>query len=390
LRERARLGPIRVLRIITRLNVGGPALHASLLSTRLDPERFQTTLAVGQESAGEAAMADLGRLPPSLRPVAIPSLRREISPLADARALAALVALTRRVRPHIVHTHLAKAGSLGRVAARLAGVPVVVHTFHGTVFSGYFGERASRVYLASERALGHLTTRLVAISPAVRAELLALRVAPAAKIVEIPLGLDLDPFLAAPSQAVARERLRLQPDARYVGIAGRLVPVKDVGTFIRAFAIVAAERADVTALIVGDGPEREALERMTVDLGIGGRCRFMGWVADMSALYAAVDVMALTSVNEGTPVTLIEAMAAGRTVVATAVGGVPDVVAADTGLLVPPGDPAAFAQALLRALDREPAPETARRAVVLRYSASRLVADIERLYLELIATRAGR
>lgn len=390
MRERAGLGRIRVLRIITRLNVGGPALHASLLTTRLDPDRFQTTLVIGQESAGEAAMADLGRLPPTLRPVAIPSLRREISPLGDAKALSALIAITRRVRPHIVHTHLAKAGSVGRIAARLAGAPVVVHTFHGTVFSGYFGERASRAYVASERVLAHLTTRLIAISPAVRAELVDLRVAPPAKIVEIPLGLELEPFLAAPGQADARDRLGLVREMRYIGIAGRLVPVKDIGTFLRAFAILATRRTDVAALIVGDGPERRALERLASELGIARRCRFMGWVADMPALYAAVDVIALTSLNEGTPVTLIEAIAAGRTIVATAVGGVPDVVMPDAGILVPPGDPAGFAAALLAALGRAPSPEAARRAVERRFSASRLVADIERLYTDLLADGMGR
>lgn len=391
MRQRGQLERIRVLRVITRLNVGGPALHASLLTTLLDPERFETTLAVGQESEGEVAMAALGRLPAGLRPVTIPSLRREISPFADARALGALVALARRVRPHIVHTHLAKAGSIGRIAGRLAGAPVVIHTFHGTVFSGYFGARASRLYLASERGLARLTTRLIAISPAVRAELIDLRVAPSDKIVEIPLGLDLSPFLTAPDQAAARVRLGLENDARYIAVVGRLVPIKDVATFLRAFALLAARRTGVRALIVGDGPERMALERLAADLGITETCRFLGWVSDMPALYAAVDVVALTSLNEGTPVALIEALATGRRVVATAVGGVPDVVPPEAGILVPPSDPAALADALARSLDHGPgvAP-AARSAVAPRFSASRLVADIERLYLDLVAPDKGR
>ena len=387
---RTGLGPIRVLRIITRLNVGGPALHAALLTTRLDPERFHTTLVAGQESPGEAAMADLGRLPPTLRPVVIPTLHREIFPLHDARALAALISVVRHMRPHIVHTHLAKAGLLGRIAARLLGAPVVVHTFHGTVFSGYFGARASRAYVASERALAGLTTRLVAISPAVRAELVGLRIAPAAKIVEIPLGLELDTFQGAPSREEARDRLGLERDGRFVAIVGRLVPVKDVETFIRAFALAGAQRTDAIALIVGDGPERAKLERLAAELGVSGRCRFTGWVADIAALYAAVDVVALTSVNEGTPVALIEAIATGRTVAATAVGGVPDVVTEDVGILVPPRDPSAFADAILRSLDRGPLPRAARDGIVLRYSAQRLVADVERLYLDLLARRSGR
>ncbi len=389
--QRGPLERIRVLRVITRLNVGGPALHASLLTALLDPERFETTLAVGQEAEGEVAMAALGRLPAGLRPVSVPALRREISPFADLRALGALVALARRVRPHIVHTHLAKAGSVGRLAARIAGTPVVLHTFHGTVFSGYFGTRASRAYLASERGLARLTTRLIAISPAVRAELIGLRVAPAAKIVEIPLGLDLGSFLTAPDQAAARLRLGLERDVRYVALVGRLVPIKDVATFLRAFALLVARRAGVRALVVGDGPERRSLELLAADLGIQGSCRFLGWVSDMPALYAAADVVALTSLNEGTPVTLIEALATGRRVVATAVGGVPDVVPQDAGILVPPSDPAAFAEALARSLDQGPVAEApARRAVSPRFAASRLVADTERLYLELLGHRKGR
>lgn len=391
MRERGSLERIRVLRIITRLNVGGPALHASLLTSLLDPERFETTLVAGREAAGEAGMAALGRLSPGLRSLTIPTLHRELAPIDDVRALAALVAIARRLRPHIVHTHLAKAGAIGRIAARLVGTPVVLHTFHGTVFSGYFGSRASNLYLASERGLARITTRLIAISPSVRAELERLRVAAAGKIVEIPLGLDLAPFIGAPERHVARERLGLQQDARYVAIVGRLVAIKDVTTFLRAFALLNARRPDVHALVVGDGPERAELEELAVTLGIGGCCRFLGWVADMPGLYAAADVVALSSLNEGTPVALIEAMAAGRPIVATSVGGVPDAVSSGAGSLVPPGRPEEFADALARSFDSGGSVGTAARSdVVRRFSAERLTRDMEALYLELLRDAKSR
>lgn len=383
-RDRGSLERIRVLRIITRLNIGGPTLHVSILSSRLDPDRFETTLVAGRQAAGERAMAEMRSLG-DLRPVLLPVLRREISPVADIRTLAAIVALVRRIRPHIVHTHLAKAGLIGRVAARLLGVPIVLHTFHGTVFSGYFGARASRAYLNTERALARISTRLIAISPAVREELRALRLAPAERIVEIPLGIDLAPFDLDLERRQARSRLGLDVVGQYVAIVGRLVPIKDVATFLRGFALVAAVRPNVTALIVGDGTERADLERLAAALGIGGRCRFLGWVADTPALYAAVDVVALTSLNEGTPVTLIEAIAARRSVVATRVGGVPDVVSPDAGRLVSPRSPAALADALASALENPgPPSERARREIFARFSADRLVRDTEALYLELM------
>jgi glycosyltransferase involved in cell wall biosynthesis len=373
--------PTRVLRVITRLNIGGPAINAALLSTRLDSNRFATLLVAGSESASEGSMLDLGRLGDGLVLRRVPTLGREVSPVDDLRALAAITQIAREFRPHIVHTHLAKAGTIGRVAARLAGVRAVVHTYHGTVFRGYFGGVKSRAVVGIEQTLSHITTRIVAITPSQRRELIELGIGDERKVVEIPLGFDLALFLDPPDQNAARDRLGLPRGVPIVAIVARLVPVKDVSLFLRAMAKVPAP---ALAIVVGDGELRSSLEAERAALGLSERCRFVGWQSEMSSVYAAADVVALTSRNEGSPVSIIEAMAAGRAVVCTAVGGVPDVVRPGTGLLVPPGDDGAFAGALT-ALLSDPARRAAigaaaRRAVHPAYDASRLVSDMTRLY----------
>jgi len=334
-------------------------------------------------------MLDLGRLDRSLGLRRIVSLGREISPLNDARALAELVRIARSFRPHIVHTHLAKAGTLGRLAARVVGARAVVHTYHGTVFRGYFSPAKSRLFVQIERALAHLTTRIVAITTRQRRELLALRIGDDRKIVEIPLGLELAPFLVPRERSDARRLLGLPTSVPVVTIVARLVPVKNVSLFLRAMARIPEP---ALAVIVGDGQERTRLERESSALGISSRCRFLGWQGDMPSVYAAADVVVLTSRNEGSPVSIMEAMASGRPVVATAVGGVPDVVRpGTTGILVPPDDAAALATAtrslLLDPLIRERFGVAARLEAYPRYDVSRLLTDISGLYESLVWRR---
>lgn len=380
---------IRVLRIITRLNVGGPALHASILTRDLDRQRFETRLVSGREGSSEGSMADLGRIALDPVPHVVTALRREVSPVADARALAELTRIVRAYTPDVVHTHLAKAGALGRVAARLGGARVVVHTYHGTVIEGYFGRTGSSLVTAAERILARVTDQIVALSETQRDNLVARRIAPHAKIAVIPLGLDLDQFRNTPARDEARSRLELPASARIVVLAARLVPIKDVTTFIRAVALLRARVPAILALIVGDGVERPALERLAASLDLESQVRFLGFRPDVPLLFAAADVVALTSRNEGTPVALIEAMAAGRPTVATAVGGVPAVVEDGvTGWLVRPGDPESVAAALQHVLeDASAAVRAGARATeaVRRFSAARLVDDIERLYERLVA-----
>lgn len=385
----------RILRVITRLNIGGPAIHASLLSSRLDSSRYETLLVSGREGAREGRMIELGRLDPGLRPRLVPHLVRPLSPLADLRSLLALAHIAVAYRPDIIHSHLAKAGFVGRLASIPSRPRAVLHTYHGSVFDGYFGPRETFVYLTIERLLARLTTRIVAITPGQRGELIRLGIGDARKVVVIPLGLDLEPFLTDIEVVPARAAIGLRPSSRVVGLVGRLVPIKDVGTFLRAIAELAPAMPDLEAVIVGDGPERGSLESLSRDLGLDRLCHFVGWRSDMAAVYAALDVVALSSLNEGSPVSLIEAMAAGRAVVGTRVGGVPEVIRdGATGVLVSPSDPPALARALAGLLDdpdaRRKLGNDARDEARERWTAARLLRDIERLYDDLLVSGDAR
>lgn len=380
-----------VLRIITRLNIGGPSRHALLLSAALPSHGYSTHLAWGAISPGEGQVA----VPTDVPNTHVPDLRREIRPGTDIRAFRELRRLARSRGPEIVHTHLAKAGALGRLAARRARVPVVVHTYHGHVLQGYFSPPASRAILLAEQRLARRTDALIAVSEQIRDGLVSLGVGRPEQWRVIPLGLDLSELLRPlPEPATARRSLSLPDTGPTVGIVGRLTAIKDHATFLRAAARIAHAHPDVTFVVAGDGELRPSLERAARDL-LGDRCRFLGWVMDLPTLYAALDVALLTSRNEGTPVALIEAAASGRPVVATRVGGVADVVVEGrTGHLAPPGDAAAIAGHVLRLL-ADPGEATAlgaagREWVAGRFGVDRLANDLALLYQELLAAKGLR
>ncbi len=379
--------PIRVVRIIARLNIGGPAIHSTLLHERLNRDRFESTLVTGTEEAGEGNYLELhGR---TANVEIIPDLGREIRPLRDLQTLSRLVSLMRRIKPHVVHTHTAKAGAVGRAAAILAGVPAIVHTYHGHVLRGYFSPAKTAVYRGIERSLAWRTDRLLAVTTRVRDELIALGVGKASQYRAVPLGFDLAPLLAAERR---RGELRAELGmgaAPLIGIVARLVPIKAHEVFLAAAAAVRQQVPAARFLVVGDGELRQTLEQQTAALGLTDAVRFLGWRADIDRLYADIDVVALTSRNEGSPVALIEAMAAGVPVVSTEVGGVADVVEHGvSGLLAPMDDAAGIATHILTLLAdpvmRRTMGQHGRAKVAATYDAGRLVSDIETLYEDLI------
>lgn len=327
---------------------------------------------------------------PGIAPVVVPGLGRAISPAADFAALLRLIGIFRRYRPHVVHTHMAKAGLLGRLAARIARVPVIVHTFHGNVLRGYFDPLRSRAFLALERSLARISTRIVAISPRQREEIRHLGIGDGGKLVDIPLGLDLAPFLD-PLQGALRRELGIERTAPLVGLVARLVPIKGVDIFLEAAARVARRRPDARFVIAGDGELRAWLEGYAGRLGLSDRLKFLGWRADLPSVYADLDVLVLSSRNEGTPVSVIEALAARRAVVATAVGGVPDVLGdSECGLLVRAEDADAVADAVVGLLDeperRRALGEAGRLRVYPEYDVETLLARIDALYAELVSS----
>jgi glycosyltransferase involved in cell wall biosynthesis len=380
------MAKLKVIRVITRLNVGGVAVQTILLTKHCDPQKIETLLVTGTEGPGEGSLRDWAA-DQGVTPLVIPEMGREINFISDLKILYKLYRLFRREKPDIVDTHTAKAGFAGRLAARLAGVPVVIHTFHGHIFHGYFSPWKTRLFLFIEQMLAHLSTRIVTISALQRQEILNFRIASPDKILIIPYGFELDPFLTCESgRGRLRSELALGPEIKLVGIVARLTAIKNHHLFFKAASLVHQRCKAVHFVVVGDGELRAELEQYVAELQLERVVHFLGWRQDVPAIYADLDLVALTSNNEGTPVTLIEAQAAGCPVVATAVGGVPDIVSdGQTGYLVPPGDAEALAEAILKALadDSGSMGRAARQAVAEQFTISRLVRDMEQLYTEL-------
>ena len=326
-----------------------------------------------------------------VQPIIIPEIVGEFSlGPREVKALVRLYRLLRRERPHIVDTHTTKAGFVGRLAAWLARVPVAVHTFHGHLLHGYYSPRKAQLLRRMERLLARLTDCLIAVSEQVKQDLVTYGVAAAEKILVVPLGVELEPFLAgAQRRGAFRREWHLQEGERLVGIVGRLFPIKNHRLFLDAAALLARQEGAARFVIVGDGALRAEMEHYARALAIADRVIFTGWRRDLPRIYADLDVLAVTSHNEGTPVSAIEAMAAGCPVVATRVGGLPDLIRdGETGYLVPPGDAQAVSAAMLRLLR---GPELARQMgqaarglVQERFAVQRLVCDMERLYPELV------
>jgi glycosyltransferase involved in cell wall biosynthesis len=385
--------PVRVLRVIARLNMGGPALHVAYLTHGLRERGYDTTLVAGSLARGEDSMEFVAR-ELGIEATHLPELRRDIAPIRDLQATVRLAQVIRRLRPDILHTHTAKAGAVGRMAASLVGdarPPIVVHTFHGHVLRGYFGPRLSYGFGLLERWLAKRTDALVAVSPEVRDELVRLGVAPAEKFTVVRVGIELGSRVAdLDGRAETRRRLGIADGSFTVGWVGRMTGVKRTSDVLLAFKRLRERGVDAFLCMIGDGPERGQLERRAHELGIMKRTLFLGYQEHVAPYYAALDAMILPSGNEGTPVSAIEALAAGRPVVATRVGGLPDVVReGEDGFLVSPGDVDELADRLERlAADeglRRRMGEAGRERVLPRYSVERLIDDVDALYRSLLA-----
>ncbi len=398
------MATIKIIRIIARLNIGGPAIHTILLSSELDKLGYKTILVKGTEGPREGDMTDLAESK-GIKPVVIPELGREIGIRNDLIAFYKLYKLIKKEKPDIVHTHTAKAGTLGRLAAWLARVPVIIHTFHGHVLTGYFGKLKSRIFIRMERMLANISTRIITLSDELKRELMGMGIGDAEKFEIIPLGLKLAPFFdLAKYRGEFRTEIGVSLDTLLIGIVGRLVPIKGHRQFLEGAKIIAdrmkhtgvtfyedllKKATDVKFVIVGDGELREGLEAYAKELGIADKVIFTGFRRDLQKIYADLDIVALTSFNEGTPVSIIEAMVGDKPVVAANVGGVSSLVKDGvTGFLVPPGRADLFADALIKllsdALLRKKMGEAGRRSVFPKYDSSNLVKTMDALYSTLV------
>jgi len=403
---------IRILRFIARLNIGGPSIHVHLLTTGLDSKIFHSTLITGKISPSEGNMGYLFASSKE-KPIIIKELQREISLLMDIKAFLRIFGVLRSESPDIVHTHTAKAGTSARLATIIYnlfsnGNTKTVHTFHGHVFSGYFSRTKSLMFIWIERLLARKTDVIVAISQTQKTDLTQkFHIAPPGKIRIIPLGFDLAPFLTSSlKKGVFRKSIGAGDIKLLVGIVGRLVPIKNHILFLKMAEIFLKENVDPNAkfLLIGDGELRKTLEEYVENRGLRNHVEFCGWRRDLPEVYADLDILALTSKNEGTPVSIIEAMAAGTSVISTDAGGVrdllgpplKDVSATDgftvckRGVLCRNNDAAGFARGLKYLLpmdmdQRAQMADEARKFVVRTFSNERLLQDMEDLYLEMIA-----
>ncbi|WBB61989.1 glycosyltransferase [Streptomyces sp. WMMC500] len=371
------------MRVIARMNVGGPAVQVTALLRGLDPARFEQRLFAGSVSPGEADHLDSRAPDVPVRRVA--ALGRAVRPGDDLRAVRELTAAMRQFQPHIVHTHTAKAGALGRVAAIRARVPARVHTYHGHLLHGYFSPRVTGMVVHAERLLARHTDRLVAVGVRVRDDLIAAGIGRPEQYAVVPPGTVL-PTL--PTRADARRRLGLPPDSPVVAYVGRVTRIKRPDRFVAVAREVRRAVPAARFVVCGEGDLAGALAGQA---GTEDLLQPLGWRADVETVYAAADLVLLTSDNEGMPVSLIEAGQAGVAVVATDVGSVAEVVrSGETGLLAAP-DVAELARHTVRLLKdpglRRDMGQRARAWTMRRFGAERLIADTDRLYAEIAVAR---
>ena len=391
----------KVLRIINRFNLGGPTYNVAYLSKYMSDE-FETLLVGGAKDSTEESsnfiVENLG-----LKPVIVEEMLREIDIKNDFTAFRKLKKIIREFKPDIVHTHASKAGTLGRLAAASCGVPIIVHTFHGHVFHSYFGKLKTTFYKNIERYLAKKSTAIIAISEIQKKELVEIhKICTAEKVKVIPLGFDLSKFHE--NMEVKRESFRtkynLAEDEIAISIIGRLVPVKNHALFLEGLKIVSTKTSKkIRAFIVGDGEDRQKIEAKATELNIkfidgtqtneNALLTFTSWIKEIDVVLAGSDIIALTSYNEGTPVSLIEAQAANKPIVSTNVGGIENVVIENqTALLCENNQLIQFSEALFRLIEdenlRNSMSEKGWNHVKDKFHYTRLVKDMENLYKELL------
>lgn len=398
---------IKVLRVISRMNIGGPSIHVHILNKGLNPEIFDSKLVIGSISSHEGDMKYLFENQKK-KPIVVAELQREINLRKDLKAFLNIYSILEREKPDIVHTHTAKAGSISRFAVLLHRMknkrPIkVFHTFHGHIFEGYFIKFNEYLFINIERFLAKLSHRIIAISQTQKKELsFKYRIAPPEKIETIELGFDLTPFFACNNKiGELRSSLNISKDTYLIGIIGRLVPIKNHLMFFMAAKKLLDKRPGdkIKFLVVGDGELRRELEMFCSKNGFRQQIVFCGWQKDVTRVYADLDVLALTSLNEGTPVSIIESMAAGVPVISTDAGGVTDLMGnvmktacdnfqvCERGILCKKNDPEGFANGMDYILsadcrEMEIRIVNARNFVNKRFDRKRLIKDIEKLYLE--------
>ena len=349
---------IKILRIINRFNIGGPTYNATFLTAFLGPE-YETLLVGGLPDEGESdSLFILERY--GVKPLLIDEMVRNPSLSSDRKAYKKLKQIIKDFQPDIVHTHAAKAGALGRKAAASCGVPVIVHTFHGHVFHSYFGKVKTEIFKTIEKRLAKKSDAIIAISEIQKNELSSIhKIAKKEKITVVPLGFDLVPFRdkRISERERVREKYNLSEDDVAIAIVGRLAPIKNHQYFLEVIEKVLEQTTKkIKVFIVGDGTERELISNLVLKINkkYNDAIIMTSWIEDIGEFNAGMDIICLTSKNEGTPVSLIEAQAAGIPVVTSDVGGVKDIIVeGETGYVVPLENKKMYVDRLLELIENE-------------------------------------
>lgn len=389
----------KILRIINRFNLGGITYNVSYLSKYL-PDEYETVLIGGPEEEGEESSLFI---PHSLglKPIIIEQLRRSINPLNDYYAYKEIKKIIRKVKPDIVHTHASKAGAIGRLAAYHCGVKVIVHTFHGHVFNNYFSGFKTNVFKLIERSLAKKSTAIIAISAIQKQQLTEIHnICEPSKMVVIPLGFNLERFTMdiESKRNSFRKKYNIQSDELAIGIIGRLAPIKNHYLFIDAIEhVLSRTQKKIKAIIIGDGETKKSLMAYITSKKLSYRGEgtgeaefvFTSWIKEVDVALAGLDIVCLTSNNEGTPVSLIEAQAAGRYIVTTNVGGIKDILNDGAGLLSELGDDTAYKKNLLTTIENfdwlNQNIEKTQQLVLEKFSYKRLCKDMDELYRNLLS-----
>lgn len=384
--------PIRILRLIARLNVGGPAIHTQLLTHYLKDRGYDTRLVTGREENREGNMLYIAR-EKGIEPVIIPELSREIRPQQDWISYKKIRQQIEEFRPHIVHTHTAKAGALGRIAAHKCGVPVIVHTFHGHVLRGEFGPVKSEVFRRIEKYLARFSDRLIFISGTGRDELIKMGVAPPEKFEVVHLGLELEKFRDAKKRRGAiRQELGLTENDFLVGMVARLASIKNHEEFLQAGARILPDHPEIHFAVIGDGPAADGIIAKSREMGLEGRVHFLGMRQDMVQVHADLDLAVLTSKNEGLPVAFLESLSAGNPILGSDVGATHELKRPDWPVgTYPLGNLEEFIVGVLDIYkNRVVYANQARQVkdeIIRRFNIKRLVDDLDGLYRRLLAEK---
>lgn len=379
--------PIRILRIITRLNIGGPARQVALLQDGLPELGYQSHVITGAVSNNEKDMGYLFQHHES-NVVYLPNLVRSLHPIKDIQAIMAIIKWIRQLKPHIVHTHTSKAGFLGRVAAMLCGVPVIIHTFHGHVFKHYFSPFKEKLFINIERFLAKKTDALVALNHELSEEIQQFGVGRPEQFVTVALGIPLQDYANTPRKnGVFRHKYQLSK-APLIGLVGRLTAIKNIDLLIEVAHQLTQRFSNIQFALIGDGEEKARLQQKIIQLDLQKHFLFTGWIQDLRDVYSDLDALVITSHNEGTPVSLIEAMAAGCPVISTQVGGVGALLNyGEYGRLVAPGSVEGLVQGLTKILQSNTTNDISLKAqqyALAQYSAERLVRNLDHLYQTLL------